>query len=387
MAVYNQCQILRSIPGPRPNTHSRLNKSELHLTWSQPTLKRLLIILAAIIAIGLYFWIGSAPRNGEGFSMPPPVVRVDEARYETLVDTIESLGTIRAWEAVDITAKTAGKVAAIHFRDNGSIKAGQVIVELEAGSEQAALREAEVVLKEDSRLLQHYRTLAKTNAVSETMLEEQQARVNASQERVKAARAVLAEFQIRAPFSGQLGLRQVSVGALVTPGTLITTLDATDTLKMDFTVPERWLGRIAEGQTLKATSVAYPEEVFTGAVTSIGTRLDPVTRAVSVQARIPNPDGKLRPGMLLSLVLESAPREALMINEQALLQEASTKFVYRVKDDLAVEKVAVVSGTRRNGRVEIAQGLAAGDKVVAEGTQKVRDGVVVVLGESGGKVP
>lgn len=342
-------------------------------------MKRLLAVIIVLSAVGLYFWLDFSAQKGQGFSLPPPVVRLDEARLAPVVDIIEAVGTTRAWEAVDITAKTAGKVSAIHFPDNAAVAAGEVIVELDAGTERAQLREAEVILEEDKRLLRHYQTLLKTQAVSKTMLEEQQAKVKAAEARVRAARAELGEFDIVAPFGGYLGVRRVSVGALVTPGTLITTLDDIDPLRLDFTVPERWLGRLDDGLKMQVSTVAYPGEMFDAEITSIGTRIDAVTRAVSVYASLANPEGKLRPGMLLSVRIETNERQGLMISEQALLQEGSYRFVYRVDADRTVHRTEVASGSRRKGMVEIVEGLSAGDSVVAEGTQKIRDGVVVAI--------
>src|SRR5699024_6156002 len=141
-----------------------------------------------------------------------------------------------------------------------------------------------VLLQEDRRLLDHYQALQRTQAVSRTMLEEQQAKVAAAEARVAAAEALLADFVIAAPFSGVLGVRQVSHGALVSPGSPITTLDAIATVKVDFSVPERWISQLLPGQTVTASSVAWPGRAFTGTVSSIGSRVDPATRAVSVHA-------------------------------------------------------------------------------------------------------
>lgn len=342
-------------------------------------MKRLITIIAVLCAVAVYFWISSSQQGPQSAATPAPVVRVAEVKFHPIVETIEAVGTARAWEAVQITAKSAGKVSAIHFEENTPVKGGDVIVELEAGNERAVLREEEVILAEERRILNHYQTLIKTNAVSKTLLEEQLAKVAASEQRVKAERATLAEFDIAAPFDGYLGVRHVSVGSLVSPGTLITTLDDIDPLRLDFTVPERWIGQIRVGQMVHATSVAYPGEQFEARITSIGTRVDPATRAVTVHASLANGERHLRPGMLLSVRLDSVEREALMITEQALQLEGSNRFVFVVNDDRTVQRVAVQSGTRLRGKVEIVAGISAGDRVVSEGTQKVRQGIQVVI--------
>lgn len=342
-------------------------------------MKRLFVVLLAVVGIVAYYWLNGSNSTGGGFSMPPPVISTDLVQREPVTETIEALGTTRAWEAVDITAKTSGKVNQVHFSDNTSVSKGDVIVELVADSEMAALREAEVNLREGERLLRHYQALDKTNAVSKTLIDEQAAKVAASRARVAAAHAELDDFVIQAPFSGLLGVREVSPGALVEPGDRITTLDDVHMLKLDFTVPERWLGHIQVGQSLATRSVAFPDKTFSAEITSLGTRVDAATRAMTIVARLPNPGSLLRPGMLLSITLTSAEREALLITEQALLQEGSEKFVFRVDGDNQVHRVAVETGLRTRGKVEILSGLNPGDQVVAEGTQKVRDGITVVL--------
>jgi membrane fusion protein (multidrug efflux system) len=307
------------------------------------------------------------------------VVLTGEARLETVTDSIEALGTVRAREAVAITANVTAKVEKVGFDDNDRVERGAVLVELDDAIPLANLREAEVVMREDQRLLAHYQALDKRNAVSRTVLDEQRAKAAASEARVAAARAELAEYTIRAPFDGVLGTRQVSPGSLVSPGTVITTLDAIDTLRVDFTVPERWLSDLEPGQTIRATSVAYPDRVFEGKVASVGSRVDPVTRAVAIHARMENPELLLKPGMLLSIELVGRARPALLVSEKALVLEGAERYVYRVNGDNTVARQKVSTGRRLPGQVEIRAGLEPGDRVVVEGTQKVRDGTVVQL--------
>jgi membrane fusion protein (multidrug efflux system) len=340
-------------------------------------MKNLLIVIAAVLAVVLVTQWGSDLTPGAAFSRPPAVVVVDTAVLEPITETLEALGTVRASEAVDVVAKTTGRIKTVHFADNSPVSEGQLIVSLVADSEQAALREAEVNLAEDQRLLRHYQTLAKTNAVSRTLLDEQAAKVKSSEARLALAQAKLDEFEVRAPFSGLLGVRQVSPGTLVTTDTVITTLDDIYTLKLDFSVPERWLARLAPGQTVSASSIAYPDNIFNAQITSLGTRVDAATRALQVHATLANEQGLLRPGMLLNLELQSARRDAVMVNEQAVLQQASTKYVYTVDDKGVVSETPVSTGIRHKGRVEIVSGLLPGQQVVAEGTQKVRAGSVV----------
>jgi membrane fusion protein (multidrug efflux system) len=195
-------------------------------------------------------------------------------------------------------------------------------------------------------------------------------------------RAQLSDRVITAPFDGVLGLRQVSPGSLVTPGTPIATLDDISLIKLDFQVPERFLAVLEQGQEVTARSGTYPDREFDGRVTSVDSRVDPVTRSVTARAEIPNPDRQLRPGMLMSVQVFLQPRQAIVVPEIAVVQVGTESFVYRVKSDGTVERAVIELGSRQEGAVEVTSGLAAGERIVVEGTVKLRDGSRVV--ESGG---
>jgi membrane fusion protein (multidrug efflux system) len=193
---------------------------------------------------------------------------------------------------------------------------------------------------------------------------------------VQAAHARLADLTITAAFAGRVGLRRVSEGSLVSPGTLITTLDDLSIIKLDFSLPEALLAHISPGLEISATSIAYPGHQFHGKVSSIDTRVDPVTRSVMVRALVPNGDSMLRPGMLLSVVLTQQPTQALVIPEQAVVSEQSRQFVYVINNALA-EKREINTGRRLPGVVEVLKGLTENEIIVVEGIQRLHDGVSV----------
>ena len=198
------------------------------------------------------------------------------------------------------------------------------------------------------------------------------------------ALAQLDDMQIRAPFNGLLGVREVSKGSLVRPADVITTLDDISIVKVDFSVAENQLASLAKGQRIAATSVAYPSEVFNGVISNIDTRLDPISRAIQVRATIENQDSKLRPGMLLTIVVEKKVLNTLVIPEKALVPVEDKQFIYVVKDNVAHER-EVILGERRPGIVQIVSGLEEGDAVITEGTLRVRDqSPVSVISESNG---
>ncbi|HZF97448.1 MAG TPA: efflux RND transporter periplasmic adaptor subunit, partial [Pseudoxanthomonas sp.] len=185
------------------------------------------------------------------------------------------------------------------------------------------------------------------------------------------------------PFSGVLGLRQVSPGSLITPTTAIATLDDISRVYVDFQVPEASLASVRNGSRVSGTAAAYPGRTFAGEVSAVDARIDPATRAVSVRADFPNGEGLLRPGMLMDVRLFQPPRQAIVIPEIAVVQVGRDSFVYRVKEDASVEQVAIQAGARCEGKVEIAKGLAGGETIVIDGTGKLRPGAKVVNAEPG----
>jgi membrane fusion protein, multidrug efflux system len=307
---------------------------------------------------------------------PAPVVitaKVHEADFNAAV---EALGTAKANEAIDIVAKASNRVTGIHFREGQYVQRGQVLLELDAEEARADLQGAEATLSDSLGQVKRARELALTQALSAQQVEQLESALQASQARVAASRARLNELLIRAPFSGRVGLRNVSLGSLVGPGTVITTLDDTSVMKLDFSVPETVLASLSAGLEVEAKSAAYVSDLFRGRVLTVGSRVDPVTRSVLVRAQIPNRDGKLKPGMFMTVRLLHGTGKALVLPEQALVPERDKQFVFGVRDGRAY-KTEIVVGRRRPGEVEVLQGLSAGDEVIIEGTQKVRDGVAV----------
>src|SRR5690606_36112838 len=269
-------------------------------------------------------------------------------------------------------------VEAVNFEDGDRVAAGDVLVDLSGRAEVAALEEAQAAYKEARQQYERQAELVKAGTISRSQLDTQVAARDSAQARVSAIRARLADRVITAPFDGILGFRQVSPGTLVTPGTPIATLDDISTIKLDFSVPERFLSVLQPGQQVVAQSAAWPDRDFHGTVSTIGSRVDPVTRAVPVRADIPNEDARLRPGMLLTVRLFEPERQTLAIPEIALTQVGSRAYVYRVDDQGTAEQVTVQIGARRRGEAERLSGLSSGDRVVVDGTVKLRPGARVV---------
>ena len=301
------------------------------------------------------------------------IVITQRVEWRPMVDEIQALGTANANESVDIQPRISSLIERIAFTEGQLVDKGDLLVELEHDEIAAGLALAEAELSESRSLYERSRALAKTQAISASGLEQLLAQVQVDEAQVEAARARLDNSYIRAPFSGRIGLRRVSPGSFVNTATVITTLDDVGQIKLDFSVPEAFLTVLSDGMQIVAHSLVYPEQPFTGAVQSIDTRLDPVSRSVQVRAIIPNSDLLLKPGMFLTVDLQRDRGKVLLAPEQAIVPEGSSQYVFVVNDGIA-EKRAVVLGRRIPGYVVIVTGLDAGDEVVTEGTQKLRDG-------------
>jgi membrane fusion protein (multidrug efflux system) len=297
-------------------------------------------------------------------------------RAEKLTSQINALGTAHANESVEVTSKTSNTVTSVHFEDGQRVQKGQVLVELDSAQATADLAGAEAARAESASQLNRSRELLATKAVSAAQFDQIEATLKANEARVAAARSRLADTVVRAPFSGRVGLRRVSLGSLVNPGTTITSLDDISTIKVDFAVPENYLASVRDGLAVYVTSTAFPEREFEGKVISVDSRVDPVTRSLTVRALLPNKDAALKPGMFLSVRLDRDVHEALMIPEAALMPEQSRQFIYVIEDGKAVRREVRI-GRREPGKVEVVAGLASGERVIVEGTQKVREGGAV----------
>lgn len=286
---------------------------------------------------------------------------------------IEAVGTARANESVDVTSKATNVVTAIRFREGALVKKGDVLVELDSAEARAELEEAEATLAESQNQFDRSRDLFAQQALSVAQLDLIEATLKGNRARVSAAKARLADTVIRASFDGRTGFRQVSVGSLVNPGTVITTLDDTSIINLDFTVPEIYLYAVERGLKVAAQTAGLPGREFEGVVSNLGSRVDPVTRSITVRAEIPNKEGVLRPGMFMTVKLFGEPEPTLLVPEAAIVPEQGKTFVFVVRDG-TVELREVRIGKRRPGVVEIVDGLREHEHVIVEGTQKVRDG-------------
>lgn len=310
----------------------------------------------------------------------PVSVIVQTVTKTDFTDQIEALGTLKANENVDLASTVTELVTKIHFEDGQRVQEGDVLVEMDVTEEKAELAEEQSLLREATRQVNRLKPLAERGAASKSTLDEWRRQMESSRARIQAIQSRINLREIRAPFDGVVGQRNISVGALAQPGTMITTIDDDNVMKLDFSVPSVFLAHLSEGLKITAKTRAFPGKIFEGVIKSIDSRVDPVTRSVTVRAIIDNPEKKLKPGLLMQVNLQKNPRKALVIQEEALLSQGSENFVFRIiptDEGKSVEQVKVEIGARRKGEIEILEGLSENDEIVIHGVQKVRPGAPV----------
>lgn len=323
---------------------------------------------------------GDGKNKGQGGpGGPPPLVRAEPATPYRFVNRIEAVGTANAREQVTLSSPVTERIVRLYFDDGGYVHAGQVVAELARSQEVAILARAEAQAREAQQQLDRLQALKQRGFATTARVDEQIATLSAARAQAAEAQAMISDRVVRAPFSGYVSLRNVSPGAVIAAGSEIVTISDISEIKLDFPVPETALPALSEGQTIVAKSAAWPDIPFRGTVATIDPVVDPNTRSAMVRARLPNPDLKLKPGMLLTVAIETQPRMALAVPELAVVGEGERRFVFRVKPDASVERVEVKTGGREDGRIEIVSGLKRGDKVVTDGVVKVRDGAKVRL--------
>jgi membrane fusion protein (multidrug efflux system) len=318
-----------------------------------------------------------------GFAQQAPLVTVARVRKDQVFDTVEALGTAQANESVTINAKVTDTVRHVNFSDGDYVNAGTVLAELTNQEETASLAEARANLEDAQNDLRRQEDISAKGLGSKSALDSARSKVAAQQARYDAVVARLKDRLILAPFGGLLGFRQVSPGTMVSPNTSITTIDDISTIKLDFTVPEAFLGSMTQGARVIAQSVSYPGRNFEGLVKTVGSRIDPITRAATVRALVPNADHALRPGMLLTVQVLTTQHLALVVPESAVFQVQNRAYVYRV-DDFVAHQQQVQVGSRHFGTAEVLTGLNDGDLIVVEGIVKLREGLKVRYENEGG---
>lgn len=350
-------------------------------------------VVVSLAAVGgLSYWAGSrsgakppgpaqaaAPAKGPAGGNAPAGTAVEAATVAVvkLPNTLTAVGSLRSDETIVVRPEIAGRVARIDFREGERVVKDQVLVHLDDSVQKADADRAKANLVLQKSKYERAVDLRNKGFISSQAKDEAENNLKVSEADHELALARLGKMQIRAPFAGTIGLRSVSLGDYVKEGQDIVNLESLDPLKVDFRVPEIYLTQVRTGQALQITLDALPERAYTGQVYAINPLLDAAGRAIVIRATVPNADGKLRPGMFARVrLLTSEVKDALMVPEESLFPVGEDKYVYRIVDGRA-RRQKVDIGLRRDAKVEIVGGLAAGDVVVTAGQPKIRDGAPV----------
>ncbi len=344
-------------------------------------LRHPIAILFAIAALGIGFAVVSKVQdnnnvvaNARGAAGGASSVRIATVSREVFADRVESVGTAGANESVNLTPKISDTISRIAFEEGAMVERGEILVELTNTSEATRLAEAQSTADEALRQYERLQSLLSDNLISATDLDAARTRAETAQARLEGVAVAMDDHLIRAPFSGILGFRNVSDGSLVSPNTIITTLDDISVIKLDFTIAEVYLAQLEVGQTIRAKSIVYPDQEFQGVIQVIGSRIDPITRSVQVRAHIQNRSAVLRPGMLLTVSLALNESDSVVVDEAALIPSGGRQYAFVVNEENVVRQVEVLIGRRQPGKVEVLGGLQVGDRVVVEGMAQLRPG-------------
>ena len=339
------------------------------------------VMVTAVVAAGgwLYWQKQQVPAAvASKASLPKSASLVITAKVvkDDFALDLDAIGTVQAFESADISSNVTERVTEITFKDGDFVKKGTLLAKLSDSEEQAMLASAKATLAEEEREIARLQKLVKDGAAPEARLQERLTLADIARSKIRESEARLADRQITAPFDGWLGLRRISVGALVSPGTVIASLDKIDLVKIDFSVPETYLSRVKPGTDISASAETLKGRRFGGKLAHLDSRLDPVTRSVAARAEVTNADLQLKPGMLVMVTLKVEPHLSLSVPERALVPIGAKAYVFTITDGKA-RRLEVKTGLRKPGVVEIRAGLQEGQAIVADGLVGLQEGAAV----------
>jgi membrane fusion protein (multidrug efflux system) len=350
-------------------------------------------LTAAVLAGvgGISYWAGTrnagAPTPGPAAAAPkaaPPGVVVEAIRVAVVnaPQALVAVGSLRSDETIILRPEIAGRVSHIQFKEGERVNKGDVLVKLDDSVQRADLDRARANYTLSKTKHERAIDLRNKGFLASQALDESENNLKVAKADAELMQARLEKATIRAPFSGTIGLRQISVGDYVKEGQDMVNLESLDPLKVDFRVPEVAMNQVKDGQTLQISLDALPDRVYDGRVYAINPLIDANGRAIVIRAHVPNKDGKLRPGMFARVRLfTTGSRDTMMVPEESLFPVGDDKYVYKVVDGKATRQKIEI-GARREGRVEVMNGLTPADVVVTQGVIKLREGVAVQIANS-----
>jgi membrane fusion protein (multidrug efflux system) len=357
----------------------------------------LLVVAGAVVGIKA-LQIGRLIASGQEETGPPPeTISTAEVVMESWERIVESVGSLRAVQGADLSTESAGVVTQIRFENGQEVNEGDLLLELDTDSEQANLRSAEAEKDLARTVYERTRQLRANNTVPQSDMDAAESQLRKMTAMVEQLKATIRKKQLRAPFSGRLGIREVNLGQFVDNGDKIVSLQALDPIYIDFLLPQQLLAGLQPGQKVSVITDVYPDEVFDGELTAINAEIDPVTRNIRLQGTLDNANGKLRPGMFARVLLAlGRADEVVRVPATALVAATygDSVFVVEQETDEASGTARLVAKQRfvRTGRAEgdfvaITEGLQPGETVVSAGAFKLRNGVPVEVNNDMAPVP
>ena len=347
------------------------------------------ILVAFFLAVlfgGIFGWKQYTARQTEAAQAggpPPAVIAAASVRSESWQPYIQVVGSLEAVAGIEVNSEVGGQVSTINFNSGERVKRGDLLLELDSQTDQAQLKglEAERTL---ARLnFERVAKLVKERSVSKSDYDEARANLDAAEARVSGQQALIDKKRIRAPFDGLLGIRRVDLGEYLSPGTAIVPLEQLDPMYADFTLPERDLARVRDGQVVDIRVQAYPDRIFSGRIIAIDPGVNAGTRSFRLRAELANPDQLLRPGMFADIRVQLPQRNGVITIPDTAISYApygDSVFVIEKKETgYIVNRRQIETGSVRNGRVSVVAGLAEGEQVVSAGHNKLRNGQAVVI--------
>ncbi|MEQ6888115.1 efflux RND transporter periplasmic adaptor subunit [Halomonas sp. CS7] len=356
------------------------------------TLRLVIVILVLTVALGgIFGWkYLKMQEMGEKNAQPqsPTPIEAVTIVSQSWRSALSSVGSLRAINGVEVANELAGVVSDVAFESGQRVSQGDVLIRLEDSVDQAALVALEAQAQLANETYKRYSNLLPRSAVSQSQFDEARANYRAARANVEQQRAQINKKTIRAPFDGVVGLREVDLGEYIAVGTPIVDLNMLDPIHVDYSVPERALDQVAAGRNIALTVAAYPERIFRGEILAVAPSVNESTRTINVRARLDNADGALRPGMFAEVnTLSTETREVITLPRTALSFNTYGDFVFRVTENdqgqTVVARQQVTTGSTRDDVIEITEGLVPGDRVVATGLLRLRDGQPVKPTEKG----
>ena len=324
-------------------------------------------------------------RGGRGM---PSQVTLIPVQSHVFIDTLDVIGVAKGRQSVTLSAATTQLVSKVLFTPGQTVTRGQVLVELKSSEQDAGLVQSQAKLIQAERAYQRWKSLAEKGFASKAAVDQYEAAWLSAKADVTAAQARQGDRMIRAPFSGVVGLSDIAPGAVINPGAAIVTLDDLSAIRVDFQIPDRFLAAVRQGQAVTATVDSYPGLEVRGVIARLDTRIDERTRALTARAEFPNPSQALKPGMMLHVAISKGTRTGLSAPETAVSVQGDNAFVFaaqKVGEKMMADQRVVVTGVRQEGLVEIKEGLALGDMIVADGLNKIQPGQPIrPVGKGGG---